>query len=169
MRVTGLPGVKAETENWMRDLFLALQEVPIDFEICRYRHWSGNHAADARYEASMVAERSVDLVVAKSLGTFIATLAFDSFRFKPKQAIFIGTPLGRHSEGNYELLLKFLNEVPILFIQQTSDFNGSYIELASIVDNHQNATLVEVSGDDHLYADIDELQKIIMPLFSGNR
>lgn len=168
MRVTGLPGVKAETETWMRNLLLALQEAPIDFEISRYRHWSENHDPDARYEASMVAERSVDLVIAKSLGTFIATLAFDSFRFKPRQAIFIGTPLGRHSEGDYELLLRFLDQVPTLFIQQTSDFNGSYIELANVVGNHQNATLVEVSGDDHLYADIDELQKIILPLLSGN-
>ncbi len=97
----------------------------------------------------------------------LSTIAFDTFNFKPRKAVFIGTPLQRHSANSFELLSKFINSVPTLFIQQTSDFNGSYIELTEAVQFNQNGTVVEVPGDDHQYADINGLQKIILPVLTS--
>ncbi len=167
MKILGLPGVKPETESWMRDLLLGLQKSPFDFKIAQYRHWSNDYDPDVNHEASCLADSSIDYVVAKSLGTVISTLAFDTFNFKPRKAIFIGSPLRRHSTNNFESLSQFVSSVPTLFIQQASDFNGSYIELAKIVQTFHNGAIVEVPGEDHLYDDINELQKILLPVLSG--
>jgi len=168
MKILGLPGVKFETEKWMRDLLSALQEIPFDFEIAQYRHWSDDHDPDINHEAGCLTDLSVDIVIAKSLGTVISTLAFDSFNFRPEKAIFIGSPLRRHCTNNYEMLSEFVNSVPTLFIQQTSDFNGSYRELSKIVQSFQNGTIVEVPGKDHVYDDIIGLQKIMLQILSGS-
>ena len=167
MKILGLPGVKLATKKWMQDLLLALGEDPLGFKIHEYRHWSDNSDADIDYEASCLENISVDLVIAKSLGTLIATHAFDSFNFTPKNAVLIGSPLKRHSLDNYSLLNKFVESVPTLFIQQTSDFHGSCRDLREVVQTWQNAIITEVPGDDHIYSDIDELQRIIQPIFSG--
>jgi len=168
MKIFGLPGVKSETKEWMQALLSALQETPFDFEIAQYGHWSGDHNPDINHEASCLAETSVDFVIAKSLGTIISTLAFDSCNFKPHKAIFIGSPLRRHSMSNYELLSKFVNSVPTLFIQQSSDLIGAYAELNDVVQTYQYGTIVEVPGSDHKYSDIGELRTIIQPLLSGD-
>lgn len=165
MKVLGLPGIKFETKKWMQDLLLELHEVPFDFQIAQYRHWSDDQDPDVKFEAFCHANKSVEYVIAKSLGTFISTIAFDSFNFKPRKAVFIGTPIKRHSSNNFELLYKFINFVPTLFIQQTSDINGSFLELTEVIQSHQNARVVEVPGDDHQYKDIKGLQKIISSVF----
>ncbi len=157
--------MKLVTKKWMQDLLSALTEDPLGFKIHEYRHWSDNSDADVDYEASCLKNISVDIVIAKSLGTLIATHAFDSFHFTPKNAVLIGTPLKRHSPDNYGLLNKFVESVPTLFIQQTSDFHGSCRDLREVVQTCQNAIITEVPGDDHIYNDIDELQRIIKPIF----
>lgn len=166
MKTLGLPGVKPATKKWMLELFSALSENLLEFKIIEYRHWSDDSDADINYEASCLKDISVDLVIAKSLGTFISTYAFSSYNFKPKKAVFIGSPIQRHSSNNYALLSNFVESVPTLFIQQTSDFNGSYGELNEVLQTNPNASIVEVPGEDHIYSNINELQIIIHPIFS---
>jgi len=166
MKVLGLPGVKIETKEWMQSLFSALGENSFESKVHLYRHWSDDIEADIDHEASCLENLSVDLVIAKSLGTLVTTHAFASFNFEPKTAVLIGSPLKRHGLHNYGLLKMFLESVPTHFIQQTSDFNGSFEQLREIVQPYQNANVTEVPGDDHIYGDIDELQKIIQSIFS---
>ncbi len=167
MKILGIPGVKIETKEWMKSLFSALGENSFESKVHLYRHWSDNIEADIDYEASCLEDFSVDLVIAKSLGTLITTLAFASFNFEPKAAVLIGSPLKRHGLDNFGLLKSFVESVPTHFIQQTSDFNGSFEQLRKIVQPYQNAIVTEIPGDDHIYGDIDELQKIIQPIFSA--
>ncbi len=161
MKILGLPGVNPVTKKWMQELLLALGGDPFDSRMQEYHHWSENSDADIDYEASCLNEAFVDLVIAKSIGTFISTYAFDAYNFRPQTAVFIGLPIRRHSSNNYELLSKFVEAVPTLFIQQTSDFNGSYSELSKVVQAFPNAIITEVLGDDHIYSNIDELRRII--------
>ncbi len=169
MKILGLPGIKFETKKWMQDLLIEMHEFPFDFQVAEYRHWSDDQNLDVKFEAFCHANKSVEYVIAKSLGTFISTVAFDSFNFRPQNAVFIGTPIKRHSANNFELLSKFISSVPTLFIQQTSDFNGSYLELTEVVQGHKNVRVVEVPGDDHQYADIKGLQKILSSLFEDQK
>lgn len=105
----------------------------------------------------------VKLVIAKSLGALVTTYAFEKFNFKPQKAVLIGTPIKRQDANNAELLSNFVNSVPTLFIQQTSDFNGSFSELTEVVQSFPNGRIVEAPGDDHIYGNTDELQQIIQP------
>ena len=168
MKILGLPGVKFETHQWMQDLLSGLNVPPFEFLVAHYRHWSSGQDLDVNYEACCHANKLVDFVIAKSLGTYISTIAFDSFNFRPEKAVFIGTPIKRHSGNNFELLLNFTRSVPTVFIQQTSDFNGSYLELTEVIQHHDNLTAIEVPGDDHQYADIKGLQKIISSVLKNH-
>jgi len=167
MKILGLPGIKPATKKWMQELLLALGKKSFDCRIHEYRHWSDDSDADIDHEASCLKDTSVDLVIAKSFGTFVSTVAFDAYNLRPQQAVFIGSPIRRHSSDNYELLFKYAESVPTLFIQQTSDFNGSYRELSEVVQALPKATITEVPGDDHIYSNIDELQRIIHPILSA--
>jgi len=167
MKILGIPGVKIETKEWMQNLLAALGGNSFESKVHPYRHWSENIEVDIDHEASCLKDISVDLVIAKSLGTLITTHAFASFNFKPKIAVFIGSPLKRHGFDNFGLLKSFVESVPTHFIQQTSDFNGSFEQLKYFVQPYHKAIVTEVPGDDHIYSDIDRLQKIIQPIFSA--
>lgn len=168
MKILGLPGVIPETNKWMQELFQALDANSFDSRIQEYRHWSDNSDVDTDHEACCLKQSLVDLVIAKSLGTFVSTYAFDTYNFRPLRAVFIGSPIRRHSSNNFELLSKFVKSVPTLFIQQTLDFNGSYNELSKTVHAFSNAEIIEVPGDDHVYSNIDELQRIIHPMLTDD-
>lgn len=168
MKILGLPGVKFETHQWMQDLFSDLHAPSFEFRVAHYRHWSQAQDPDVSYEASCYVKKSVDFVIAKSLGTYISTIAFDSFNFRAQKAIFIGTPIKRHRANNFMLLLNFVKSVPTVFIQQTSDFNGSFLELSEVIQRQNNATAIEVPGDDHQYDDIKGLQKIISSVLKNH-
>ena len=123
MKLLGLPGVKSETKEWLQALLSALQETPFDFEIAQYRQWSGDHNPDMNHEASCLAESSVDFVIAKSLGTIISTCAFNSHNFRPRKAVFIGSPVQRHSADNFALLSKFVTSVPTVWGSSSTSRN----------------------------------------------
>lgn len=168
MEILGMPGIKPATANWMSDLFVALGEPCSGFRIANYRHWAENCKADVNYEASCLENASPGILVAKSFGTVVSSYAFSSFNFRPKKAIFIGTPLQTHSRDSYRLLETFVSTTPTIFIQQTADFLGSYQELSGAIETFNNARAVEVPGNDHAYSKIELLKTIIEPeLFAG--
>ncbi|MFV2090200.1 MAG: hypothetical protein ACC642_06065, partial [Pseudomonadales bacterium] len=115
---------------------------------------------DLLHEVGRLHIQASDLVVAKSFGTLVL-LAYSHQQGSPSRAVFIGTPLKGYSAQRIELLKVFCRETPSLFIQQTSDFNGSYAEVAAAVGDCAAAELVEIPGGDHVYADTSELATII--------
>lgn len=165
MKILGLPGISPATKNWMQDLITALDDGDSDATILEYRHWSDGDGADIDHEIGRLEKVSADLVIAKSFGTAVATGAFDAVGFRPKQAVFIGCPLKRHGLDNFGRLCRFAASVPTLFIQQTADFVGSYRDLGDVVGSLDNATTREVPGDDHVYADIEQLRGLIRSAF----
>jgi len=130
--------------------------------IC-YRHWGADIEPDVSFEAGCLQNQSINLVLAKSLGTLVATTAYSSFSFSPSRPVFIGTPLRSVAPDVLELYAKFTDNVPTLFIQQTADFTGSYMELNAITQEFARCDTVEVPGDDHSYSNIPALVAIIEP------
>ena len=169
MNILGLAGVKVATLDWMQRLLAAFDDESFESAIHHYRHWSDSGEADVDFEAAALAHRAPDLVIAKSLGTYIAVHAFAHYGFRPRRAVFIGTPLGRHAADDYALLAGFLASVPTLFIQQTDDFNGSCKTLRSTVEKFANARVAEVGGDDHVYRDIAEIISLVRPFLAPKR
>ena len=156
-QLVGLPGVVAPTYGWMTTLFEALGAVEGEATILEYRHWADDSIPDPGYEASRLESIVTERVVAKSLGTWIAAAALARHGFAPRTAVLIGCPLERHGADRFAQLEAFVAAVPTLFIQQSDDKVGTYRHLATAVGGWFNATLVEVPGDDHAYADIETL------------
>src|SRR5258708_1357816 len=63
-----------------------------------YRHWSTGGGSDIEFETAEVAKLTDNLneyaIVAKSIGTVIATLGVASETLKPTRCVFLGLPLG---------------------------------------------------------------------------
>jgi pimeloyl-ACP methyl ester carboxylesterase len=163
--VIGLPGRNAETEDWMRSLCARLGFAQA--EVLHYRHWDDPVPADAAFEAHRLAGRAIDMVIGKSLGTLVAALAHDAESFRPGLAILIGVPLRGLEDWHLAAYRRLATRVPTLFVQQSQDFTGSHAELFAWARSFERATVVEVPGTDHAYADLEALEAVIGPWLVG--
>jgi hypothetical protein len=159
MKIVGLPGRNKETDGWLNELLalLALGE----YEVLRYRHWADGTEPNIAHEMEALRGRAPDLVVAKSMGTIVATTAYRSASFRPARAVLIGSPIGRSTPESQALYRALAEAIPTLFIQQTADFTGTFVELESIVQGSAHGQLAEVPGNDHAYSDTARLASIV--------
>ncbi|MGD8830764.1 MAG: hypothetical protein PVF57_09180 [Pseudomonadales bacterium] len=160
MKVLALPGRNPETESWMQALVDGLSVGHTGARVAHYRHWDSGGDPDVAGEADRVEAGPEDLVIGKSLGTLVL-LTVAGRQGNPGAAVFIGTPLVAYEEERLQRLRDFADATPSLFIQQTGDVTGSFAELASALQAPGRATLVEVPGSDHVYADTTALVRII--------
>ena len=160
MKLVALPGRNSETEAWMLKLTDRLRLGQTATVIAHYQHWDNTGEPDVLAEVDRIEVASDDLVIAKSLGTLVL-LAYASRHDALSGAVFIGTPLRGYPESTRTFLRQLLEETPILFIQQTADFSGSFAELNSLVGDVRQATMAEIAGEDHVYSDTEELAEII--------
>lgn len=160
MKLIGLPGRNPETAGWMQTLIDSLVLGQTSAEAARYRHWEDGGNPDVAHEAAQLNLAPDDVVVAKSMGTMVL-LACARSGSVPARAVFIGTPIGSYPAPMFEDLQALANTVPSLFIQQTSDFTGGFEAVKSVVGEAACASLAEVAGEDHVYADTAELKAII--------
>ena len=153
--VLGLPGRNPETEAWLRKLLRTLA-LP-DAEVASYGHWQGGVEPDVAGEASRHPVAGRGLVVAKSMGTMVLLAGIEAG--DPERAVLIGTPLQGYDEAQIDALKALAARRPCLFIQQTDDFTGDFAALHALLGDA--ATVVEVPGSDHVYADVDQLAMLI--------
>lgn len=158
MQIIALSGRRIETEAWMKRL-LAAANYP-DAQILRYRHWHTNVDASVDFEAMRLAKQSPQLVIAKSLGTVIASTAYCLHDFRPAAAVLIGTPFAALEREQVQYLQRFAAGVETLFIQQAEDPGGFAKDLAAAL-HVTRGEVVEVAGSDHIYADTGELAAIL--------
>ncbi|WP_156406029.1 hypothetical protein [Phenylobacterium sp. Root700] len=164
MKLLALPGRKPSTFKQMQDLTDRLRLGQDVVTLRPYGFWSHEDIAnpDVRPEAEAVAAIGADLVIAKSIGTLVAMIARRDYGLAPRAAVFIATPLKRfEAQGLVPLLSAHLAEVPTLLIQQTADYNGSHDDLAAVVMGHEQATIREIPGDDHLYEETELIAPLI--------
>ena len=166
MKIIGLPGRNQETDGWLNELLalLALGE----YEVVRYRHWADGAEPNIAHEMEALRGRAADLVVAKSMGTIVATTAYRSASFRPARAVLIGSPIGQSTPELQALYSALAEGIPTLFIQQTADFTGTFVQLESIVRGCAHGQLAEVPGNDHAYRDTAGLASIISSWVSAN-
>jgi hypothetical protein len=120
--------------------------------------WGGEDVADPDIapEIRRAVASGADLIIAKSIGALIAMEATRA-GLSPKACVFMGVPLRRLEVlGLVGLLESHLRRVPTLIIQQTSDFNGPFVDLAPLA-ARAGAEMREVPGGDHLYEDLDRI------------
>jgi hypothetical protein len=165
MQILGLAGRKESTEAQMRNLLSIIDLGQSRVSLQQYGFWDNEADSpnpDVLPEAEIAAKSGAELVVAKSFGTLVTLVANERYGFKPAKCVFIATPLRRYeAENRVSLLEGFAMHTPILFIQQTDDFNGKFSALESVVGKYKHCTVIEVPGNDHVYGDVKELKRRI--------
>ena len=153
MTALALPGRKPSTLAPTRALVEALG---FDAQILRpHSFWAAADVTnpDITPDVADVAASGAELVIAKSIGALIAMTAWRDHGFRPRACLFVGTPLRRLEQLELIPLLRdFAAATPVLFIQQTADFNGPFAELAQLVG--PPGEIAEIPGRDHAYEDI---------------
>lgn len=163
MRVLGLPGQRAATQEWLQRLLrhLALPEASLSVQ--HYQCWDhGQGPVEMATEAQRAREALPNLVIAKSAGTMVALHAAAQAGFSARACVFIGTPINAYGERLRVALGALAARLPLLLIQQSQDPTGSCASLGAAMGDAP-ARIEEIAGNDHAYADLDVLRDLIQP------
>lgn len=160
MKLIGLPGRNPETEAWMGAITGSLSLGQSATEVAHYLHWDNAGDPDVPGEAARLTIGTDDVVIAKSMGTMVLMAAYRGGTV-PSRAVFIGTPISAYPDDARALLGEFAGRVPSLFIQQNRDVTGSFADVAAVVGGASLASLAEIEGEDHVYADTGALKDLI--------
>lgn len=161
MKILGLPGKKPATHQWLNALIDAIDLNYTAKQIQSYDCWQTPTAElDETLETTRAQQFDPDLIIAKSLGTIVALMAFAETADRRK-FILIGIPLEIYSAEEIATLNRLATTGAVLIIQQTADPAYSADELRKAL--NQPEIVAEISGNDHAYSDIDQLCSLITP------
>lgn len=162
-----LPGNSSRHSEWIEKLKDALSPHFKTQITQHYRHWqTGEEWADIEYEMTVAKGNIHDLIpyviIAKSIGTTIATRGVAEGILHPEKIILLGVPIS--SGVTSELFMQWLKQitVPVTIVQNTADPLGSFADVRSAFEEvGENLSFVESSGDTHDYIDFDAIAKLI--------
>jgi hypothetical protein len=131
-----------------------------------YKHWATGEQMDLEFEvveAGRLAEGLGDyVVVAKSIGCVVATLATARGMIAPKKCVFLGFPLGViHDLPEVDTAL--LKLPPTTFVHNEFDTVGSAEEVKAYIAAHApaNYNLQTIPGNQtHDYTDFDTIVQL---------
>jgi hypothetical protein len=164
MNILALPGISQKTEKWASNLLAELAAEQRTMSVQRYLHWDcgdGEQCLKFAEEVERLRGLSVDLLVAKSLGTMIGLAAIGQKLIAPQRAVLIGTPVSGFKENNLNLRKMADLGIPCLYIQQVHDIVGPAAALKAEIDGLPGIELVEIPGDNHQYKDLKLLARYI--------
>lgn len=128
-----------------------------------YDHWHSdsemNYEKELNKLKEVVENKNIDVVVAKSIGTYLSTKAIKRGILHPKQIIFLGYPLKFLQERNLSYmddLLSVKEDYNTTFIQQEFDPMCSASKLKEILDGR--IPVITVPGNDHSYGDVEGIK-----------
>lgn len=166
-----LGGQSPRHYDWVRRVAEALKPHLNEVQFLDYRHWQNDAPVDLEYEISQASRLVTGMgneyvIVAKSLGTMVATHGDALGLLHPSRCVFLGLPLKAFDElPDMPEGLKRLP--PTVFVQNTRDPLGSFADVQTYVAAHSNAEArcLETPGDTHDYADFT----LITELATGER
>lgn len=165
MNILILGGESPRHYDWVRQVASALQPHCEKVAYLDYRHWASGGGIDIEHEIVQVAQLAKGLgeyiVVAKSIGIVIASLAAGRSLLHPTKCIFLGLPLGA-VERVPEVRLSFAKLPLTTFMQNTHDPLGSAAEVKAYVSaaSHEQLIFLETPGNTHDYSDFELLVKL---------
>lgn len=155
-----VPGLKEINREWMNKLAAHLR---LECECIHYPWWDNSDSEiSPNSVVSEIKKMEPEIIIAKSIGTLFTAMALSNGLALPKALVFLGIPKNAISEPEFSLINHAVNNVecPVLIIQQSLDFLGSYAEVNSSI-TKCTAQMVEIPGNDHLYDNFDLIAKII--------
>ena len=161
MHLYCLPGRDKANFDWMRNLAKGINYDFSSKKIHKYSFWKNQSNLNPEIEINKINLIKPDFIIAKSLGSVLASMAIFNNLITPKYLVLIGVP--HKVLGSEQLLwIKHLKNYhgEILFIQQESDVSGSYNGLTEIIESSRHR-YEKVNGSDHKYSNVTQLQDII--------
>jgi predicted alpha/beta-hydrolase family hydrolase len=179
MHAVLLGGNSKNNQPWIRQVAGAFAPL---FESCivhEYAHWqsgAGSHFIDFNKELTLLAPKVQDLgeyiIFAKSVGTVLTAKGIQAGSLAPKGCIFTGVPLLLIKREAYPFtaILQAYRH-PTLFVQNTSDPAGSFVEVKTYVEENNLLQplnhMVELPGNTHDYTDLSALKNLTQ-IFTRN-
>lgn len=156
-------------KDWIEDVEKTLKDLFDQTHIHYYKHWKENTPViDINYELTELTKVASTLepyiIFAKSAGTILAAKGIQENKLHPQKCIFTGVPIrwGRSNISPVDVWFKNYS-TSTLFIQQTADPMMSYEELTQYLkaQNASNYITKEIMGDNHHYANLEELRRLM--------
>lgn len=174
MNIVILGGNSPAHKQWIRDLGAHLESDKHNVFLHDYKHWnSGDESADIEYEIRQVGDKFGNLtdclIIAKSVGTVIATLAVAHSRIKPTKTVLLGIPIdgvAGETEG-FAASFYLLPETQIL--QNQHDPYGSSSGIENFLGQHgteKHRLHIIDNVDTHDYQDFDLISELVVQDFS---
>jgi len=157
-----LGGMSPRHKAWVRQVAEVLQPYFDEVRPLDYRHWdAADTEMDLEYEISQadVLAKNFDeyVVVAKSIGTVLASFANARGLLAPQRCVFMGFPL-KVAEAQFPEVANALPQLPpTVFLHNERDPLGSAAAVKQYVDAHAPKAyeFQVLPGDTHDYTDFD--------------
>lgn len=170
MNAIYLSGESIHNKDWIYDTQDKLAPLFDKTIVQNYDHWdAGTPEINLNSELEKLAlnAQNIDdyIIIAKSIGTVLATEAIAKNLINPQKCIFLGVPINIIQKQGYPFAenLKFVN-CPVLFIQNSDDPVGKYRQLTEFINNlympRLQYKIVELPGDTHNYIDYPKLLEL---------
>lgn len=170
MKVLILGGNSKRHYVWNRQIRDALEQHGHEIILHDYSHWeSGVPIADIESEiaAAGIAVKGIQdyAIVAKSIGTVIATLATSRGNLSPSRLVFLGVPYGGIAGEITEFLASLTSLPSTIFVQNQQDPYGTAEGLRELLSIHhpRKCELITVPDNDtHDYIDFNLINQALV-------
>jgi len=159
MNLLILPGNSIKNKAWAETVEDSVKELFDSTVVQNYDHWKAGKeniffGQELEKLAKTVEFWAEYVILAKSVGVRLALETVNSGKAKPQRTIFIGTAWLPKLEKP---------EIPVLFIQHTSDplLNAAELKAHLEKSGYTNYRFEELPGNTHDYAEIDKIKQII--------
>lgn len=175
MHLILLPGNSVKNRVWISKVGQSLSELFDGTRILEYLHWDGKGGmidldAEAERVADLVSDLKEYVIFAKSAGVLLALKCVYEGRLEPSRGIFVGSAIGMGKRLGLDVSAwATACTFPTLWIQKTDDPAISFPRLREFVEKTEieNAVLKEMAGNDHEYAEINELNALVRDFMAG--
>ena len=169
MNLIILPGNSPEHERWLNEATNAFEPFFDEIHAVHYRHWqTGAPEVDESYEIEALRSLSMDMsdsvILAKSVGTVIASRAISEDILRPRNTVFLGLPITNPLFSTSLEEYGLQNITPLTIVQNTNDPYGSFAVVQAFMAKigATQATLVETPGQTHDYEDYEQYSSLLL-------
>jgi hypothetical protein len=173
MNVLILGGMSPWHHDWVREVAAALEPHFDTVKFLDYRHWQTGTAMDIEHEVAQAVSLAEDLgdyvLVAKSIGTAVGTLAISRGLLHPKHCVFMGFPLAGVVDELPEVADALPALPPTMFVHNEFDTVGAAEAVQKYLREHrpEPVLFITVPGNTtHDYTDYELLVKLAVAITS---
>lgn len=170
-----LPGFSSKNKDWAID---AANKINVfhDIRPIFWDHWVD---PDKKFDAKEKAGDVIDIllkdsanIVAKSVGTLVASYMIESIPARIQKVIFCGIPLADLTDQNKEIIknaLKIMSPENIICFQNEEDPLGSYKDVEAFISSvNPGIKVIKKKASDHNYPYYEDFDTFLKDKKTGN-